>query len=1168
MSTSHTNVIIPTYYFIDTIHLDHPYACQPVCQRPPPVPEEATTVAISADNTSFEPSIESSVEITVPASDPVENVSIRETETTFSYNTASSSSYSPPSTPKRRSQRQLDRQEKTLLEKIKAENAEMLKREKEEMEAASAKLLNPIVESVKPVEPDLPEGVTIKKENIEDDEKVDDGLIIDFGQQEKKKAPRKRATAPGSVTAPKRKKKSLEANVIIKSESDQTEIQDRSETTKENVEAKEGTKGAGQRTQRQRRKPKRWDDDEVEVDFSGTASELAYESSATPAKKVCPNDEPESKEKSITSDEENEDEDDDKDDDDDPTKLWCICRQPHNNRFMILCEGCEDWFHGKCVGMTKAKNTKLEAQGIMWYCDSCKEKNGSKLTKPTTTPKAVVKQEPVLSKSIASPETPTATTANTIITPTPTAISPAQTTTPVVTPAGPVAASTVNETVTKVASNSVSSNNQVTPKKPIKAKSSEGKEILAKKIVKKENLMKIGDVLKQRKLKAAGGNLSAVDKKEGIRLKKLIKSSKLELKKKINKVDKSKAKATTPPDKEKDKEKEKEKDKEKEKEKDKNKEDNKWEPISKVVPLIRNKEEKKKKLKIAPVDRSLQDLFKAEPSMVLKKLGQSTPTTPTTPNALTPKLKRPSIGSESSLKKSMPTSEQNCVSCGKQVAKGAIKGKEFSIYCTETCLEKHVKDTLDIIKQARAHSSNVNGNKGEKHRVNLVDRATNRLISGQGAPTDDKVLEYIRLNPTFEIMKPNLVRRQSSQSSDHEKKKEGTVKNNSTPPTKVLANKRKEDPSSVKAKPSEVAVKSQDSRRDDNSETIRHNVKKVLKETLQTRCLEAENKMLGEDIKKIAFKIEEELFNHFNKEAGSKYKTRYRSLVFNLKDPKNQGLFRKVLTGSITPERLVRMSPDELASSELAKWRERENKHALEMIKRDAEAMASQVIVKKTHKGEEVIETKISIETIDPTKEEEIAKSEEAAALAASSTSETSVKEKITSNALSALDLLRDDKHQEDTTDKHGQHLFDAHCKICTKKTKSDLSLTHTKSRKAVSPSPRTSNESKTPQPKRVRVEFEAPTTRIIEEAVKASKSTKHLPSLINESSIYESSEDLLPSSTVSSSPEAKSNQVPICWKGFIFMQEVAKFVATAYRISGIADNRLKVNFFSYLALF
>ncbi|CAB0020641.1 unnamed protein product [Nesidiocoris tenuis] len=57
---------------------------------------------------------------------------------------------------------------------------------------------------------------------------------------------------------------------------------------------------------------------------------------------------------------------------DDPNKLWCICRKPHNNRFMICCDGCEDWFHGNCVGVTKALGQQMEAQGVEWSCPKCR----------------------------------------------------------------------------------------------------------------------------------------------------------------------------------------------------------------------------------------------------------------------------------------------------------------------------------------------------------------------------------------------------------------------------------------------------------------------------------------------------------------------------------------------------------------------------------------------------------------------------------------------------------------------------------------------------------------------------------------------------------------------------------------------------------------------------
>lgn len=53
----------------------------------------------------------------------------------------------------------------------------------------------------------------------------------------------------------------------------------------------------------------------------------------------------------------------------------------------------------------------------------------------------------------------------------------------------------------------------------------------------------------------------------------------------------------------------------------------------------------------------------------------------------------------------------------------------------------------------------------------------------------------------------------------------------------------------------------------------------------------------------------------------------------------------------------VRLSPEELASQELAQWREEEAKHQLELIKKSEIDLlaASKTYVLKTHKGEEVM---------------------------------------------------------------------------------------------------------------------------------------------------------------------------------------------------------------------
>lgn len=56
---------------------------------------------------------------------------------------------------------------------------------------------------------------------------------------------------------------------------------------------------------------------------------------------------------------------------DDPDRLWCICKQPYNNRFMICCDTCNDWFHGTCVKVSKAMAKEFERIGKEWSCIAC-----------------------------------------------------------------------------------------------------------------------------------------------------------------------------------------------------------------------------------------------------------------------------------------------------------------------------------------------------------------------------------------------------------------------------------------------------------------------------------------------------------------------------------------------------------------------------------------------------------------------------------------------------------------------------------------------------------------------------------------------------------------------------------------------------------------------------
>lgn len=53
--------------------------------------------------------------------------------------------------------------------------------------------------------------------------------------------------------------------------------------------------------------------------------------------------------------------------------VYCICRKPDINCFMIGCDSCNEWFHGDCIFISE----KMAKTIRVWYCERCRGKDSS-----------------------------------------------------------------------------------------------------------------------------------------------------------------------------------------------------------------------------------------------------------------------------------------------------------------------------------------------------------------------------------------------------------------------------------------------------------------------------------------------------------------------------------------------------------------------------------------------------------------------------------------------------------------------------------------------------------------------------------------------------------------------------------------------------------------------
>eukprot|EP00794_Sanderia_malayensis_P012134 gene12134-13387_t len=727
------------------------------------------------------------------------------------------------------------------------------------------------------------------------------------------------------------------------------------------------------------------------------------------------------------------------DPDEDPDRLWCICKKPHGNRFMICCDTCEDWFHGECVGITQADGREMEKHGEEWMCPKCKRKlqalakelkekerlerlknrfksddeKGSSdekvsLSKEKSSEKVRQKLLRIIRK--ANGDRPKIRTIEDNELP-------------------PLHKDELD----------VDSPGPVKKRFRLSAEDKEAKEArrLEEEIEWKRRLKE----MKARQMKAEMEAKRRESTEGGISFDK-IGSQKIAKVKAEPKRDVKLERLESPA-------------------KVKSK-------IGLDMAKERRKSDSTNDRKVSSLEASRRVSFDLQPKERLIKRETSEESEESPKKQATQKKVRitptPKTLKPSGLK-------SFCIVCNKPAMKSAV-------YCSKDCMASYTKESLRLISENKLKRLGMKSESGKgsadnsvaskipvlpghnDDRITVLERSTGKVLAGLIAPTKANIFTWVEEHPTFEVFRPV----NSNNSSQKDKR--------------------------------------------DLTEVIRSNVKKSLKETILARCRDYEMEVNVDEVSKICHAIEEEIVKMFG-DTGQKYKTKYRSLIFNLKDPKNRNLYKQVVQGDLSPSKLVHMTPEQLASAELARWREKEAKHNLEMIKKreEEEATMSKHAVKKTHKGEVEIQTEDedmrNLESHIEVREEP--------------------KEDETEAENSGISF-------EDTTSQHSSHLFDLNCKICTGKQLSagqQPILPHV-STSAIQTVSETSVPSPTDSPSENDLKENSPDVESM------SKSPVNIPLLSKE-------------------------RFDSVWKGFVSMQGVAKFATSAYRVSGSCEKLIQL---------
>lgn len=270
---------------------------------------------------------------------------------------------------------------------------------------------------------------------------------------------------------------------------------------------------------------------------------------------------------------------------------------------------------------------------------------------------------------------------------------------------------------------------------------------------------------------------------------------------------------------------------------------------------------------------------------------------------------------------------------------------------TENTEGRNVK-VEEVHKTASITVEKVSKTEGDLKKHGSFSRSESIKVGKKTGPADTAKAEKMDWSETVEIRKEEEHVISSSETIKVEKKVEtvNTVKAEKnglreTANAKVEKISDREKPASSTKKPPQAS-----SAPPKLTSMIKCN--EITRDKIRELLLEAFSKVPGEadeDLKdevdacdpiRVAVSVESVMFEKMGRSNGAQ-KVKYRSIIFNLKDPKNPDLRRKVLLGQVKAERLIDMSPEEMASDQRQREIEQIKEKALFECERAAAPKAS-----------------------------------------------------------------------------------------------------------------------------------------------------------------------------------------------------------------------------------